>query len=626
MRYRHNMPFGAQCLEDGRIRFRLWAPKAKQVTLRLESSERERSKNPEQKALDLIRNENGWFEIITGEARAGSRYRYVIDGQQEVPDPASRFQPVDVNGPSEVVDPLAFEWENDAWEGKPWTGRSWNEAILYELHVGTFTQEGTFAGVEKKLDYLCDLGITAVELMPLSDFSGRRNWGYDGVLPYAPDDSYGTPEDLKRLIQEAHRRGLMIFLDVVYNHFGPEGNYLCIYAPEFFTDRHRTPWGEGINFDGGHSCVVRDFFIHNALYWLEEYQFDGLRLDAVHAIADDSHPDILTELAETVRRTFEGKRRVHLVLENENNAARYLQGGESRGALYDAQWNDDIHHALHVLVTGETDGYYSDYAKDPIHQLGRCLAEGFAYQNDPSDYRGGSKRGELSGNLPPRAFVSFLQNHDQIGNRAFGDRIVQGSNHAAVKAAAAILLLAPSPPLLFMGEEFGACTPFLFFSDFRGELATAVREGRRNEFRRFARFKDPQARAKIPDPNAERTFLQSKLNWKSADQPEHQAWLRFHRALLSIRRESIWPLLRQVIPGAATFQRFERSGLFVQWPLNSGRELKLLANLGELPIAPENPFSGDMIYSSQECPLQGGGEAPGKRILPPWTVVWSLSE
>src|SRR6185437_10073721 len=463
MRRKHAMPFGAQFLDDGRVRFRLWAPKAKRVDLCLEQGRNSSS---------LIKHDGGWFEFIASAVPAGTRYMFQIDDGQAVPDPASRFQPEDVHGPSEVVDPSAFEWQDDDW-----AGMDWNEAVIYELHVGTFTPEGTFGGVESKLDYLRDLGVTAIELMPLSDFPGKRNWGYDGVLSYAPDSSYGSPEDLKRLVQAAHSKRLMIFLDVVYNHFGPDGNYLRLYAPEFFTDRHCTPWGEGINFDGPQSRVVRDYFIHNALYWLEEYHFDGLRFDAVHAIADDSKPDILTELAEAVRTRFEGKRKVHLILENEANAAKYLERNRNlRPKLYDAQWDDDIHHALHVLLTGEADGYYSDYAKNPITQLGRCLAEGFAFQNEPSQYRNGARRGEPSKHLPPGAFVSFLQNHDQIGNRAFGDRIAESAPAAKIKAAMEILLLAPQPPLLFMGEEFGARTPFLYFCDFHGDLAAAVTE------------------------------------------------------------------------------------------------------------------------------------------------------
>jgi maltooligosyltrehalose trehalohydrolase len=605
MRHRHDMPFGAQFLDDGRLRFRLWAPKAKRVRCLVEG----------RASFALVKHDDGWFEFIGDDIPAGTRYKFQIDDGPEVPDPASRFQPEDVHGPSEVVNPAAFEWQD-----ADWTGRSWDEAVIYELHVGTFTPEGTFAGVERKLDYLRDLGVTAVELMPLSDFSGKRNWGYDGVLPFAPESSYGRPEDLKRLVQAAHSKGLMVFLDVVYNHFGPEGNYLRLYAPDFFTSRHCTPWGEGINFDGVQSRVVRNYFIHNAIYWLEEYHFDGLRFDAIHAIADDSRPDILTELAQTVRLKFGNERQVHLVLENEANAVKYMERDtNSRPKLYNAQWDDDLHHALHVLLTGEKDGYYSDYGKTPVAQLGRCLAEGFAFQNDPSAYRNGKRRGELSKHLPPGAFVSFLQNHDQIGNRAFGDRIVESAPEAKIKAAMAILLLAPQPPLIFMGEEFGARTPFLFFCDFQGDLATAVTEGRRGEFQRFAKFSDPEVRAKIPDPNAESTFTRSKLNWTALEQPEHESWLHFYREMLALRQRAIVPLLRELIPGTGNFHTFERLGLAVEWRLKNGSNLKLFANLGDDEIPVQVGAASQIIYSSSTR-----SSSPKRLILEPWTVCWRM--
>lgn len=605
MRHRHDMPFGAQFLDDGRLRFRLWAPKAKRVRCLVEG----------RASFALVKHDDGWFEFIGDDIPAGTRYKFQIDDGPEVPDPASRFQPEDVHGPSEVVNPAAFEWQD-----ADWTGRSWDEAVIYELHVGTFTPEGTFAGVERKLDYLRDLGVTAVELMPLSDFSGKRNWGYDGVLPFAPESSYGRPEDLKRLVQAAHSKGLMVFLDVVYNHFGPEGNYLRLYAPDFFTSRHCTPWGEGINFDGVQSRVVRNYFIHNAIYWLEEYHFDGLRFDAIHAIADDSRPDILTELAQTVRLKFGNERQVHLVLENEANAVKYMERDtNSRPKLYNAQWDDDLHHALHVLLTGEKDGYYSDYGKTPVAQLGRCLAEGFAFQNDPSAYRNGKRRGELSKHLPPGAFVSFLQNHDQIGNRAFGDRIVESAPEAKIKAAIAILLLAPQPPLIFMGEEFGARTPFLFFCDFQGDLATAVTEGRRGEFQQFAKFSDPEVRAKIPDPNAESTFTRSKLNWTALEQPEHESWLHFYREMLALRQRAIVPLLRELIPGTGNFHTFEPLGLAVEWRLKNGSKLKLFANLGDDEIPAQVGAASQIIYSSSTR-----SSLPNRLILEPWTVCWRM--
>ena len=617
MKRRHSMPFGAECLGDGKVRFRLWAPKAQTVDLCLAT------RNP----LALSKLEEGWFELVIP-ASPDIQYQFQIDGQTKVPDPASRFQPSDVNGPSAVIDPAAFEWKDEQWHGRPW-----EEAVIYELHVGTFTPEGTFSALQERLDYLVDLGITAVELMPIADFAGTRNWGYDGVLPFAPDSCYGHPDDLKRLIDAAHRKGLMMFLDVVYNHFGPEGNYLRTYAPEFFTSRHCTPWGDAINFDGQGSRMVRDFFIHNALYWLEEYHFDGLRFDAVHAILDESHPDILTELAQTVRAKFPD-RAIHLVLENDQNAAHYLTLPESRrdaGAtaksnqpnsarLYDAQWNDDIHHALHVLITGETDGYYCDYSEQPIRHLGRCLAEGFAYQGERSRLRNGVSRGEPSRDLPPSSFVSFLQNHDQIGNRAYGERISQLAKPEALKAALAILLLAPSPPLLFMGEEFAAETPFLFFCAFDGELAAAVTNGRRNEFARFEKFASPATRDSIPDPNAETTFKSSKLNWKSLDEPSHQSWLRFYHDLLVLRRDKIVSHLRNLTGRSASFTLGENNSLAVDWKLTGEVTLRLIANLSANPVRPPSSPIGRMIYST----VQDTTEKLASGKMPPWSVAWFL--
>ncbi len=556
-------------------------------------------------SLPLTKQAEGWFELTTTAAGPGSRYQFQIDGKLKVPDPASRFQPEDVHGPSEVVDPLAFNWTDEDW-----TGRPWRETVLYELHVGTFSPEGTFAGVENRLEYLVDLGVTAIELMPLSDFPGKRNWGYDGVLPYAPDSSYGRPEDLKRVIQAAHAKGLMVFLDVVYNHFGPDGNYLREYAPQFFTDRHRTPWGDAINFDGPSSGPVRDFVIHNALYWLEEYHFDGLRLDAVHAIIDDSTPDILTELAERVRTKFESRRQVHLVLENAANQSHYLRRYDNGEIVcYNAQWDDDIHHALHVLLTGETDGYYSDYAQEPLKHLGRCLAEGFAFQGEFSAYEN-ANRGESTAGLPSTAFVNFLQNHDQIGNRAFGDRITMLATDEAVKAAMAVLLLAPSPPLLFMGEEFSAGTPFLFFCDFTGDLATAVTTGRRSEFSRFKKFNSPETLSQIPDPNAVETFLQSKLNWSAVN----NEWLDFYRGLLRLRKESIIPLLNDVAEYSAQFETMGGNSLKVEWKFGN-RKLSLLANLGPQEVEQPKFLEGEIIYSSDSSP---------STTLPPWFVRWAV--
>jgi len=610
MKRRHAMPFGAQLLDDGGVHFRLWAPAAKRVSLCLQHDDGEADEA-------MAPRGGGWFELQHRAAGEGSRYRFCIDDNLRVPDPASRFNPGDVHGHSEVIDPRAFEWQDDAWSGRPW-----HEAVIYELHVGTFTHAGDFSGVEERLPHLAELGITAIELMPVADFPGSHNWGYDGVLPFAPDSSYGRPEELKSLVQAAHGHGLMVFLDVVYNHFGPEGNYLHAYAPDFFTDRHHTPWGDAINFDGANARTVRDFFIHNALYWLEEYHLDGLRLDAVHAIMDDSQPDILAELAEAVRSGPGRQRQIHLVLENDDNIARYLEraNGESP-RYYDAQWNDDIHHALHLLLTGESDGYYRDYCDQPLWYLGRCLTEGFAYQGEASAYRHGERRGEPSAHLPPFAFVSLLQNHDQIGNRAFGERLSVLCDPRALRMAVDILLLAPSPPLLFMGEEWHSMSPFLFFCDFEPGLAAAVREGRRREFARFERFADPAVREQIPDPGSRDTFEACQLDWDSLLEPGCQVWLLHYQRLLELRRQEIMPRLPCLKGARSQFELFDTTGLQASWQLNDGARLRLLLNAGTepLPLA-ESMQQGRTLYATPGALGNGGGN----KTLPPWSLYWSM--
>jgi maltooligosyltrehalose trehalohydrolase len=561
---RHFMPFGAEVLAQGGVRFRLWAPAAKKVELGVAN-----------RSIALQGRGGGWYEHIDPQAGPGTLYQYRIDGELIVPDPASRFQPRDVDGPSEVIAPHAYRWGDHAWASRPW-----NEAVIYELHVGTFTSEGTYAGAARKINTLKDLGITAIELMPLSDFAGRRNWGYDGVLPYAPDSAYGRPEDLKALIDAAHGAGLMVFLDVVYNHFGPDGNYLPRYAPQFFTYRHRTPWGAAIDFTNE---VVRKYFVHNALYWLEEYRFDGLRFDAVHAIIDESPRHILDEICASVPA---GK---HLVLENDSNQARFIGPGR-----YTAQWNDDSHHAYHVLATGESDGYYVAYADSPAKHLARCLAEGFAYQGEVSAFSR-KPRGEPSAHLPPSCFVDFLQNHDQIGNRAFGERITVLAHERSLKALSAILLLAPSPPLMFMGEEWGCRQAFLFFCDFEGELGEAVRKGRREEFKRFAGFSDA-----IPDPLAESTFRQCVLDWSKRD----ASWLSHYKKLLQLRARAIAP--RRFGPGK--YRMLGERAFEVQWD-----GLALIANCGNQAMAVKD-FPKDQ-------PLWSNGR-PGDR----WSVNWWLTK
>ncbi|WP_095194130.1 malto-oligosyltrehalose trehalohydrolase [Pseudomonas sp. Irchel 3A7] len=539
-------PHGAIMLDAEHTQFALWAPDAFYVSVELENGQ----------SLPLLPQADGWF-VINTRCPAGTGYRYSIDGELEVPDPASRAQGGDIDQRSVVVDPHAYCWQHSTWQGRPW-----NEAVIYELHVGAL---GGFQAVEQHLARLVELGITAIELMPVAQFPGERNWGYDGVLPYAPQASYGSPEQLKHLIDTAHGHGLAVILDVVYNHFGPDGNYLHRYAKGFFNEDKHTPWGAAIDF---RRREVRDFFIDNALMWLLEYRFDGLRLDAVHAIED---PDFLQELAQRVRQQVDPPRHVWLMLENEHNQASLLEQG------YDAQWNDDGHNALHVLLTGETDAYYADYAHNPTEQLARCLSQGFVFQGHIN--RHGKPRGEPSGHLPPSAFILFLQNHDQIGNRAFGERLHQLAHPDALKAATALLLLSPMIPLLFMGDEFAAEQPFLFFTSHHGELARLVREGRRNEFAAFSAFADPHKREQIPDPNAPETFEASRPSLSAGGA---SAIHDLYRRLLQIRHQQIIPRL----PGAQALgaERLADGAVSARWLLGDGSLLRIDLNLGNTPV------------------------------------------
>ena len=594
--------WGAEILSNGRVQFSLWAPAAETVSLSILGQ-------PE--LLPMKRASDGWYRVVTDRAAAGTLYWFVLPNGVCVPDPASRFQPEDVSGPSEVIDPRSYVWKQNDWRGRPW-----EEAVIYELHIGAFTAEGTFLAAIEKLPHLQKLGVTALEIMPVGDFPGTRNWGYDGVFWYAPESSYGRPEHFKALIDAAHGMGFAVLLDVIYNHFGPEGNYLPTYAPDFFTERHKTPWGAGLNYDGDGSAAVRAFAIENALYWLKEFRLDGLRLDAVHAIQDDSPKHLLDELAERVRASIPD-RPIYLLLENEENEAATLER-DGRGAPrhYTAQWNDDIHHVLHTAATAESSGYYADYLGD-TEKLGRTLAEGFAFQGELMPFRG-SERGQSSGHLPTTAFVSFIQNHDQIGNRALGDRLCQIASERALKAIAAVYLLAPQIPMLFMGEEWACPQPFPFFCDFHGKLAQAVREGRRAEFAKFPEFQDPQQRQKIPDPQSPSTFASAKLDWTLPERSPHRDWCSWYQGVLAARRSHIVPRLAAMRGNAGRFTVLGRSAVHVNWLLADGDELHLIANLSEEPLAVIDavPDEADVLWR------EGGVIRPDE--WPSWTVCWWL--
>ena len=569
MKHIHDMPFGTALLPGGGIRFALWAPTTEKIVLELGAGEEPHA---------MQRDGDGFHRVSVATAKPGDDYRFRLPDGLRVPDPTSRHNPGDVHGASRIVDPGAYEWQHNDWRGRPW-----REAVIYELHIGSFTPEGTFAAAQKRLPELAELGITAVELMPLADFPGQRGWGYDGVLEFAPDASYGTPDELKALVDAAHGLGLMMLIDVVYNHFGPEGNYLHAYCPQFFNPAHQTPWGAAINYDGEHSRTVRDFFIHNALYWVEEFGFDGLRMDAIHAIRDDTDPhNIVREICAALHAGPGRDRHVHVALENEANEASLLErdavGEPIAGS---AQWNDDLHHAAHVVTTGETEGYYIDFAHEPLSAFGTALAEGFVYQGQASVLNDGKPRGEPTVTLPAQAFVSYLQTHDQVGNRAFGERIHMIGSDWKLRAAYTCLLLSPHVPMFFMGEEYAASTPFLYFCDFGPELAAAVTEGRRAEFGKFPAFANPALRERIPDPNDVKTFEASKLVWSERETGPHAEQLALVRELLALRRQHLVPHLE----GTMEAGRHGVSGslLQVDWTLGDGSLWHMAANFGDDP-------------------------------------------
>ena len=509
---RPEITLGATYLGDGRCRFDVWAPHARRAEVRFLS--------PRERVVAL--QERGGYHRATLEGvEPGSLYLYRLDGRIERSDPASRSQPRGVHGPSQVVDP-DFHWEDRCWFGLPL-----KKYVIYELHVGTFTAQGTFEAVIPHLDGLKDLGFTAVELMPVAQFPGNRNWGYDGVYPFAAQESYGGPVGFKKLVNTCHQKGLAIILDMVYNHLGPEGNYFRDFGP-YFTDRYRTPWGEAVNFDGPHSGEVRRFFIENALFWITESHVDALRLDAIHAILDFSAEPFLEELALAVKEQAERlNRQVHLIAESDLNATRLVRPRELGGYGLDAQWNDDFHHGLHTLLTGEQTGYYRDFGK--VENWAKAWREGFTYAGEYSSYRR-RRHGNSSRPIPAHRFVVFAQNHDQVGNRMIGERLSSLVPWEGLKLAAGAVLLSPFIPLLFMGEEYGETAPFQYFiSHSDPELVEAVRRGRREEFSAF------QWKGEMPDPQSEETFLRCKLDPELLQEERHRLLREFYRELIRLR-------------------------------------------------------------------------------------------
>ncbi|WP_034917820.1 malto-oligosyltrehalose trehalohydrolase [Erwinia sp. 9145] len=563
--------WGAEFIATDTVRFRLWAPGHETMNLRLSG---------EDKAMKS--DGDGWFGLVAEGVSPGAEYNFVLADGTIVPDPASRAQKADVNGPSLVIDPAHYRWRNTAWKGRPWT-----ETVVYEMHFGTFTPEGTFRAAIEKLPRLAELGITMLEVLPLSQFGGSRGWGYDGVLLYAPQSSYGTPEEFKAFVDAAHDLGLSVVLDIVLNHFGPEGNYLPLLAPDFFHKERMTPWGAGIAYDVD---AARRYIVEAPLYWLQEFNLDGLRFDAIDQIEDISAQHVLIEIAQRIRAEI-ADRPIHLTTEDSRNVI-FLHPRDENGAapLFTGEWNDDFHNAIHVLATGETHAYYKDFAHQPEKHVARVLAEGFAYQGEVSS-QSGEKRGVNSAGQPPVAFVDFIQNHDQVGNRAQGERLITLAGEERTKVLLAALLCSPHIPLLFMGEEYGETHPFLFFTDFHGDLAKAVREGRAKEFAGHAGHEGES----VPDPNAKTTFEMSKLDWRKPESESGKAWLAFTRELLTLRRERIVPLLATAGGNAGNIVQTAEGFLAVSWTFPQGT-LSLALNVGDKtqPL-PDQP--GEILFA-----------------------------
>lgn len=607
----NQMPFGSRIIDENNVEFNFWAPDAQEVSLVL-------YKQTETVQFPMDKEADGFYKL-TVDAKIGAKYAFKLPNGLIVPDPVSKFQFNDVHGASVVCNGASYEWGID----NHWEGLEWEEAIIYELNVGTFTQEGTYSAAKEKLDYLKDLGVNAIELMPIAAFPGERNWGYDGVLLYAPDNNYGTPEELKDFIKMAHKKGIMVFLDVVYNHFGPEGNYIYTYAKsKFFDSARHTPWGSGINFSNKY---VREFYVRNALYWLEEFHFDGLRFDAVHEIYDFSQENILNEIARRVNERFLNKRKVHLILENVNNQSSLLKKNNEINK-YEGQWNDDFHHAVHSAVTGENTGYYVDFSDDfngktPAYYMARALSEGFAYQGQNSLYAGNIPRGEQSKGWGSQRFVNFLQNHDQIGNRAFGERLSSLVCKKAIKAMASLYLLAPSIPMLFMGEEWGSKEPFLFFCDFGDELAESVRIGRREEFSRFPEFNDPAVRGLIPDPLSEKTFMMSKLNWEARLKEEHLEIYQLYKDLIKIRKEKITPLIKELNGLNSSYDLISAKSFCVKWKTPDDEILGVIVNFESKLVSYEPQNNSLMLFESSQGAYT---KIVNDCLIEPMSVVWFL--
>jgi len=597
------LPVGAEALPDGSVHFRVWAPKRKRVEVILEGDAGS--------AFELEREEDGYFSAFVESARAGTLYRFRLDGDEYLyPDPASRFQPEGPHGPSRVVDSSAFRWTDDDWKGASLKGQ-----VIYELHVGTFTPEGTFASAAKELKELASLGVTCVELMPVAEFPGNFGWGYDGVSLYAPTHLYGEPDDLRRFIDEAHSAGVAVILDVVYNHLGPDGNYLAQFSENYFTERHKTEWGDGINFDGENSRHVREFFLSNARHWIEEYHFDGLRLDATQSIKDDSEEHILAALTREVHAAARS-RETFIVGENETQESRLARTLESGGYGLDGLWNDDFHHTALVALTGRSEAYYSDYRGTP-QEFVSSIKYGFLFQGQRYKWQR-RRRGTPTFGLAPEQFVNFIENHDQVSNSARGLRLNQLTSPASLRALTALLLLAPSTPMLFMGQEFAASTPFRYFADHEPDLAAKVQHGRAEFLAQFRSASSSETRDNFPDPGDAKTFERCKLDF--AERETNREIYALHRDLLRLRREdSLFDGRERRALDGAVLDRDAFVLRFFGREETEGDDRLLIVNLGsdlDLNPAPEPllaPPEGKIwkvVLSSEDYRYGGTGTPP----------------
>lgn len=579
------------------VEFRVFAPDAHQVTLQLDGRD----------DVAMTPAGDGRFSCDVPDVATGQRYAYVVDGQGPWPDPWSRSQPDGVHDASAVVDPATYTWQDAGWTGIPR-----KHLVIYEVHVGTFTPEGTFEAATARLPWLRDLGVTAIELMPVAAFPGTRNWGYDGAALFAPAATYGTPDDLRRLVDTAHALGLAVLQDVVYNHLGPDGAYLAAFVPSILTSRHTSSWGKGIDLDGPESAWVRRTFLDNALHWLVEYHMDGLRLDATHALVDHGPEHWLAALARETRALLGTDRYVHLIAEDDRNLARLVQDPAQDGYGLDGVWADDFHHVVRRRVAGDRAAYYQDY-EGTTRELATVLGQGWLYTGQVSAYRG-APRGGPATDVPLPACVICIQNHDQIGNRAFGERLHHQVDHHTWLAVSTLLLMAPETPLLFMGQEWSASTPFLYFTDHAEPLGQMVSQGRRDEFKAFPAFSAPDAREAIPDPQARQTFDISVLDWREVDGPMHAHTVNAYRRLLEIRRALLFDAARS--PGEVRAEAIDADTLQLEQPTTGGGRMLLVVTFARGPVAVDVPADLDeawqMIFDSR------AGE--------PDAAVWPVSE